>query len=896
MVRLNCIPHSIAIRLVVKFLEGKDPNPPHSIPDAQGPNALIVDDVPANIHVLRRALEPQGYRISIATGGLDALRVAPKTNPDIILLDVMMPGMNGFETCLEFKKLKEFRDIPVIFITAKDDIESLAEGFRVGGVDYITKPFQIEEIKHRIQTHYRVSQMTRELARKNQELQEFSSQLQQAKEEAERANQAKSLFLAKMTHEIRTPMSGVMGIADLLLESKLPKHQSEMVETIRVSGESLLSLINDILDFSKLESGSMELTHSAFSLRSGLEDVLDLFTGKLKASEVDLILEIDPEISDQQIGDLGRLRQILINLVGNALKFTSRGFIRIHVQLLESSSEKTNQTQQQDQDQNTHLNRLRFTIQDSGIGITSEQIQMLFQTYRQASADISGKYGGTGIGLSICKSIVGLMHGTIRAESEPGLGSSFIFEVELEQSSLDSISKETSPVANWKDAPHKVLVIEDGDPARRFLINEVRRLGFEAISARNLQEVSLVCADKAQTPGWIILDWDLPGQSGPEALKYIREIEHFNALPVIAIMDWRSKSQLLVSGFAQSQPGFEILTKPMKASMLQSRIRKLLLGERETEDLPSIANNNGSHPIQHAISTFPLEILILDDNEVNRLVAEQIFVKLGYHPTCVETSSQAIEEMTRKDHDLALIDLWLNEGASGLDLLPDIKPNAADSVEKKPWLIGWSARKTEEDTQNAKAAGMMDLLVKPLRIQTARALIEKLRQLSLEPQQVRKSDSSLAQDTVMGETISAHAISQEEPIQPSPEILNALSETNWAADRQQDFIQQLDLECLNEIIEEDPELLKIYKEQTEQLIIDLQVTVQHLDPHKSAHLLHKLAGSSGSCGFTGFQAQCSLLENACIKNLENKTAPDISDLNCQYAELKTFLDAWMRGK
>ena len=388
----------------------------------------------------------------------------------------------------------------------------------------------------------------------------------------------------------------------------------------------------------------------------------------------------------------------------------------------------------------------------------------------------------------------------------------------------------------------------------------------------------------------------MPGQSGLESLNFIREIEQFNALPIIAVMDWRAKSQLLASGSEQSQAGLEILTKPMKASMLQSSIRKLLIGESETEYLPSAGDNNGDDTLQQGSANFPLDILILDDNEVNRLVAEQIFVKLGYHPTCVETSSQAIEEMTRKDYDLALIDLWLNEGVSGLDLLPDIKPNAANSVGKKPWIIGWSARKTEEDTHKAKAAGMMDLLVKPLRIQTARALIEKLSQLSLDSHQVQKSDSNLLIDTGMRETISTKTQIQEETIQPSPEIINALNEAKWNTDRQHDFIQQLDLECLNEIIDEDPELLKIYKEQTEQLITDLKVSVQNLNQHKSAHLLHKLAGSSGSCGFKGFQVQCSSLENKCIENLENNTTLNIIDLNSQYEELKMFLDAWMRGK
>jgi HPt (histidine-containing phosphotransfer) domain-containing protein len=191
---------------------------------------------------------------------------------------------------------------------------------------------------------------------------------------------------------------------------------------------------------------------------------------------------------------------------------------------------------------------------------------------------------------------------------------------------------------------------------------------------------------------------------------------------------------------------------------------------------------------------------------------------------------------------------------------------------------------------------MLDLLAKPLRIQNARALIEQLQQLALGKSEIQKSDPIQEVNSGMGETISTQTNSHEKSIQPSPEILNAFNETKWTADRQHDFIQQLDLECLNEIIEEDPDLLKIYKDQTEQLIRDLQLSVQHLNQHKSAHLLHKLAGSSGSCGFTGFQAQCSSLENTCLDNQENSLAIDISNLNRMYADLKLFLDAWVRDK
>lgn len=857
----------------------QNPNNPPSCEGNGGsshlPKALIVDDVPANIHVLRRALEPQGYQVSIATNGMDALRLAPSIQPDIILLDVMMPGINGFETCRELKKFDEFRDIPVIFITAKDDVTSLAEGFQAGGVDYITKPFKIEEITHRIRTHYRVSRLTRELARKNQDLEAFSQKLQAAKEEADRANQAKSLFLAKMTHEIRTPMSGVMGIADLLLESHLPNHQSQMVETIRISGESLLSLINDILDFSKLDSGAMELVKKPFSLVQTLEECLDIFTGRIKSSDLDLVLDLDLELIDGRIGDPDRLKQILINLIGNAIKFTSRGFIRIGVSALDESQK-----------------RLRFNVEDSGIGIDPDQIKHLFEPYRQAHPGISGSYGGTGIGLSICKSLSELMGGFIEAKSQPGLGSTFSFEVELHPDPSVSKSDRFVP-AIQSETLHHAVVIEDGDPARRNAISLLKQLGMSASGARNLSDALLLNKDALTADGrpWIVLDWNLPEVEGTEALNQIRDhLDTESAAPALLLMDWKSKSELLKIGKIKELGPVEIVTKPIKPSQFSKALQMLISGtdpefcssgEPDQKD----ADNN-----LNLDEYFPLNILILDDNEVNRLVAEQIFLKLGYLVTCVETLTQAIDELTRNSYDLALIDLWLGEGASGLELMPQLKPEGKKSVMTKPWLIGWSARKTEEDTLKVKEAGMLDLILKPLRIQTARNLITDLQAMetsltssvfSARLSEVQPEEENISQPE------SSTFIQQEE----RDYILRALEWLGWDNEKEKTFSSRLDVPCLNEVIKDDLELLGIYLSQGENLIQELEESVSGADPEKSLHCLHKLAGSSGSCGFSGFQSQCSELENRLHMKPEPVSEETFDSVQQSFQEIREFIHA-----
>lgn len=348
---------------------------------------LIVDDAPTNIKILVNELKST-YRIVVATSGEAALkRVESDTPPDLILLDVVMPGMDGYEVCRWLKADERTRDIPVIFITARSAEEDEATGLELGAVDYITKPFCLPIVRSRVKTHLEL------------------------KRAAEAGTHSKSEFLANMSHELRTPLNAIIGYSEMLIEEAKEMEPEEIVPDLeRILGASrhLLAIINDILDLSKIEAGKMDLYRETFEIAPFIEDVVSIVKPMIEKNANRLEVLCPKDIGSMH-ADQTRIRQGLFNLLGNASKFTERGKITLSVARAETES----------------TSRLTFSVSDTGIGMTPEQIQKIFRPFTQADNSTTRKYGGTGLGLTITKRFCQIMGGDVTVESEYGVGTTF---------------------------------------------------------------------------------------------------------------------------------------------------------------------------------------------------------------------------------------------------------------------------------------------------------------------------------------------------------------------------------------------------------------------------------------------------------------------------------------
>ncbi len=405
---------------------------------------LIIDDIIDNLMLLGEAMSPE-YKIKVATSGAQGLELAMQEPlPDLILLDIMMPGMDGYEVCRRLKADSRTKQIPVIFLSALDKESDELQGLDAGAVDFITKPFKLEIVRARISTQI--------------ELLRMRQQLQEARLRAEAASQSKSVFLANMSHEIRTPMSAIMGMTDLALEKAADPQQRSYLETVKLSADSLLSLINDILDFSKIEAGQMELDEHPFILAEAVEAAVRTVSVLSKEKGLDIVLDLSPELPRAVEGDSLRFRQIILNLLSNAIKFSEKGPIRIVVVPEKIGPESV---------------AVRVSVIDRGIGIRADKIGTVFSAFSQADSSVSRKFGGTGLGLAICRQLCELMDGSVWVESEYGKGATFIFVVIFGHAAEEPPQKQAAcTLEAAKVRPVRVLLVED-NPANRFLLRVV---------------------------------------------------------------------------------------------------------------------------------------------------------------------------------------------------------------------------------------------------------------------------------------------------------------------------------------------------------------------------------------------------------------------------------------
>ena len=469
---------------------------------------LIVDDTPENIDVLVKILEGEGFEVLVAKNGERGLGIATKTMPDLILMDVMMPGIDGYEACRQLKAVEELEEIPVIFLTARSDVEGIVEGFESGGVDYVVKPFKKEELLARIRTNLERAILARELLQLNE-------QLKAETEAAEQANRAKSAFLANMSHELRTPLNAILGYAQILSkDEELNEKQRSNMATIQHSGEHLLSLITDILDMSKIEAGRIELEPNEFSLPDQLDTLALVFQARAEQIGIQFFYEALTELPVGVRTDERKLRQVLINLLGNAVKFTDEGGVSLKVGYEGA--------------------KVRFQVEDTGIGIAPESLAEIFEEFKQV-ADPNHATEGTGLGLPISSKLVQLLGGELQVKSVLEEGSVFWFELELEEVDgfVQAVEERERRVTGFRGASCKVLVVDDVEGNRSVLVDLLQPLGFEVREAVNGRDGIDQAID--WRPGVILMDLRMPVLDGNAAMREIRRESWGKEVVLIAV-------------------------------------------------------------------------------------------------------------------------------------------------------------------------------------------------------------------------------------------------------------------------------------------------------------------------------------------------------------------------
>jgi len=489
-------------------------------------NILIVDDQLENLQVLSQTLSEAGYKVKGAVKGEMALRASRSGNLDLILLDIKLPDMNGYAICEQLKQDRQTHDIPIVFLSALDEVLDKVRAFQVGGVDYITKPFQVEEVLARIEHQLTIRRLQNQLQEQNTTLQQEIQERKKAEEEAAAASKAKSQFLANMSHELRTPLNSILGFTQVMLRDyQTDDEQREYLEIINRSGEHLLDLIDDILDLSKIEAGIIQLNEKDLDLYHLLDGLEDLFQVKAESKKVVLEFDIDTQVPQYIKVDEQKLRSCLINLIGNSIKFTEFGRVELSVTV---QSEPSNQP------------HIQFKVTDTGPGISQEEQGDLFKAFVQTSTGIKSAQG-SGLGLSITQKFVYLMGGEISVTSKVGQGTVFIFDIPLKLGNQSSsLLKETDDrqvvqLISDRERYH-ILVVDDTPENRKLLVKLLSPVGFEVIEATNGQEA--IALWSSYHPDLIFMDTRMPVIDGLEATRIIREQEKqkgLNSTVIIAL-------------------------------------------------------------------------------------------------------------------------------------------------------------------------------------------------------------------------------------------------------------------------------------------------------------------------------------------------------------------------
>jgi PAS domain S-box-containing protein len=673
------------------------------------------------------------------------------------------------------------------------------------------------------------------------ERKEMEAQIIQAKQAAEDATKAKSEFLANMSHEIRTPMNAIIGMAHLALKTDLTAKQYDYLKKVDISAKSLLGIINDILDFSKIEAGKLDMESVDFQLEDTLDNISTLVGIKTQEKGLELLFKTDPSVPTALVGDPLRLGQILINLSNNAVKFTDSGEIVVSTELIKK-----------DEDQAT----LKFSVQDTGIGMTEEQAAKLFQPFSQADTSTTRKYGGTGLGLTISKRLAEMMGGEIWVESEQGRGSTFSFTANFGLGK-EKAKKQYKPASELRGM--KVLVVDDNATSRDILQEMLESFSFEvtvvASGPEGITELESANADKPFE--LVVMDWKMPGMDGIEASKRIKEHGGLNKIPAIVLVTAYGREEVMQQAEEVGLEGF--LLKPVSPSMLFDAIMQAFgeavpetrrFAKRQEQEAESLKHIQGA------------KVLLVEDNEINQQVAREILEGAGLKITLADDGQEAVNAVKENEYDAVLMDVQMPV----MDGYAATREIRKDKHFKDLPIIAMTAHAMAGDEDKSLEAGMNGHVAKPIDPDQLFSTLQKWIKPGEKRIQVEQSEAPAKQ------TEPDKAVPTEDEL---PESLPGF-----------DLADGLSRLQGNKKLYR--KLLLSFATDYSAVANEIRQALDAEDFDEAHSLVHNLKGLAGNLAATGLQAAAVNLEKL-VKGVEKKI-PSAKELNMKFSGLETALN------